>query len=219
MAVLPVHQRCWLQSKRWWWRRRCHHPPLLQHLSTPIDKRSFLQTHFIAVDLETTSLNPADGEIASIGWVEIKQGRIELNTLQHHPVSVKKEVGQSAVYHQLTDTELASAKPIQIVLDCFLNASRSSVLVFHNATLDLSFLNRFFIKQYQAPLVIPIIDTMQLELKQMRQRDQVVQTGDLRLSTCRARYGLPQMPLHNAAVDALATAELWLAIQAHKKLW
>jgi DNA polymerase-3 subunit epsilon len=59
-----------------------------------------------------------------------------------------------------------------------------------------------------------VLDTMQIELGLRKRRDQPVQQGDLQLSRLRSDYGLPRYTAHNALIDALATAELLLAIAA-----
>ena len=47
----------------------------------------------------------------------------------------------------------------------------------------------------------------------MRLRNHSVQTGDLRLFNLRLLFDLPMYKAHNALYDALATAELFLAIR------
>ena len=88
---------------------------------------------------------------------------------------------------------------------------RGRVLVFHNAVLDNAYLNRLSRTLYGAPLCLPTVCTLQLERRRLHRRDRAIKPGDLRLAACRARYGLPPYPSHNALWDALATAELLLA--------
>nr|WP_255775560.1 3'-5' exonuclease [Microbulbifer sediminum] len=173
-----------------------------------------MDTRYVAVDLETTGLSPEADEIASIGWVAVEQGCILLETARHYRVRLEKGVGQSAIYHQLTDSELQQGEPLSTVLPRLLEAISGSVLIFHNAQLDMGFLNRACRSLWAAPLPVPIEDTMQLELRRLQHRQQCIPAGALRLFQCRHRYGLPDVAAHDALGDAIATAELWLAMKA-----
>lgn len=206
----------WLRILRWWWRPKANNPLLTQRLSDPLHKLDFLLSRYLVIDLETTSLNPKQGEIASIGWVVIEDGAIQLDQSGYFPMALHKDVGQSAVFHQLTDTELAQGHPLTDALSALLVAAKSSVLVFHNAQLDMGFLNRNLIQHWGAPLLMPVVDTMQVEKKTLLRQNEHIKPGELRLFQCRKRYGLPDVELHNALGDALATAELWLAINSRR---
>lgn len=171
---------------------------------------------FLAVDLETTALDPAEGEIASIGWVPIDHNRVLLAGAEHHLIAVNHGVGQSAVFHQISDSELSAAESVGYALRRFLQVARGRVLVFHNAELDLGFLNAVMGKLFGVPLVAPIVDTLRLEQTKLLRVREGLAPGELRLFACRERYGLPDYPAHNALTDAIATAELLLAHIAHR---
>lgn len=211
MAV-SLWQRLRLHVQRWYWRRHAQHPLLKSILHEPISNRPFLHNHYLVIDLETTSLQPEQGEIASIGWVVIEKGIIHLNQSAHFQLSLEKEVGQSAVFHQLTDSDLEQGSAIGSAMNRLLEAAQHSILVFHNAELDLGFINRYLVKQCGAPLLLPVEDTLQREKAILLRRKATLEPGDLRLHQCRQRYGLPPLPAHDALTDALATAELFLAM-------
>ncbi|SDZ85578.1 exonuclease domain-containing protein [Microbulbifer marinus] len=204
----------WLALQRWWWRDRARHPALCRALAAPLPANGLADTRYVVVDLETTGLSPEQDEIASIGWVAIEHGAILLATARHYKVRLEKDVGQSAIYHQLTDSELQQGEPLATVLPRLLEAIAGSVLVFHNAQLDMGFLNRACKSLWGAPLLMPVEDTMQLESRRLLNSHQAIPTGALRLFQCRRRYGLPDVAAHDALGDAIATAELWLAINA-----
>lgn len=204
----------WLALQRRWWRRKTNQPLLRALFSERLANKPFRHTRYVVIDLETTALEPSAGEIASIAWVVIEQGRIQLNQSHYYHVSLQHEVGQSAVFHQLTDTDLENGVSVAQALEALLRSISHSVLVFHNAQLDMGFLNQATRALWGAPLLMPVVDTLQLERKKLQQRTEVIQAGDLRLFQCRKRYGLPEVALHDALGDALATAELWLAMMA-----
>jgi len=205
-----------LRLRRWWWRRRVQNQPMRDLLRQPLPSTSkpFSQRRFLVLDLETTSLEPNHGEIVSVAWVVIEQGRIHLDQARHFHLTPEQGVGQSAVFHQLTDTQLEQGVAFAALVPDLLAAVAGSTLVFHNADLDLGFLNRYLLNSCGAPLLQPVIDTLRLEYRRQHRRKAALQPGELRLGACRERYHLPEMPVHDALSDAIATAELLLALQA-----
>lgn len=179
--------------------------------SLPAGNSNFDKVEFLVADLETTSLDAGSGEIASIGWVPIKNGVIQLAEAEHHFSKIDAGVGQSAVIHQIRDSELDGATSITAIMNRFLEVAAGKVLVFHNAELDMAFLNCLSKKLYAVPVLAPVVDTLQLERRRLLRNESVLQSGVLRLHSCRQRYNLPDYPGHDALTDALATAELLLA--------
>ncbi len=163
-----------------------------------------------------SALDPAAGELLSLGWVAIDAGAVHLDSARHILARPRQSVGQSAAIHNLRDCEFDTAHEPGEVLDALLEAAQGRVLVFHNARLDLAFLDALSRERHGAPLLLPVVDTLLLEEALMRRRDQPIRQGDLRLQGCRDRYGLPRSAAHNALVDALATAELLLAHATHR---
>ena len=60
--------------------------------------------------------------------------------------------------------------------------------------------------------MVPVIDTQALALRQLKRQHALIRNGDLRLFNLRNRYHLPVYKAHHALSDALATAELFLAL-------
>ncbi len=180
-----------------------------QHAFHGSDKIKNLE--FLVVDLETSSLDPDSGEILSMGWVVIENQRLMLATAEHHLISNQQSVGQSAIFHQIRDCELEQALNVTEVFERFLHCVKGRILVFHHATLDIAFLNQLSLSKCQAPLLLPYVDTLRIEKQRLDRRSLPVIANTLRLSNCRQRYHLPSYPAHNALIDAISTAELFLA--------
>lgn len=189
---------------------RCWQTPL------PVTGRDWRQVSFLVVDAEMSSLDVNKGELLSVGWVAVEGGAIALDSACHHLVRPEKSVGQSAAIHSLRDCELSEAQSGAEVLAHLLRAAAGKVLVFHNAALDMAYLNRVSKGVFHAPILLPFVDTLLQEESQLRRRGQPIKPGDLRLHACRSRYHLPEYQGHNALLDALATAELLLAMAAHR---
>ena len=184
---------------------KCWQTPLP---STGTDWR---RVSFLVVDAEMSSLDVKEGELLSVGWVCVEKGAVVLESARHYLVRAEKSVGQSATIHHLRDCELDEAETREVVKNRFLEAAAGRVLVFHNAALDLAYLNKVARQFVNAPILLPTVDTLLQEKALLDRRDQPIKSGDLRLQACRDRYNLPSYPAHNALLDALATAELLIA--------
>lgn len=190
--------------------QRCWQVPL------PYTSRDWRQVSFLVVDAEMSSLDVNEGELLSVGWVVIENGAIALDSARHYLIKAENSVGQSAVIHYLRDCELSEANTRAEVLARFLEAAAGKVLVFHNASLDMAFLNSVSRREFDAPILMPCVDTLVREHKLLNRREVPIKSGDLRLQACRDRYNLPPYPAHNALLDALATAELLIAHAKHR---
>ncbi len=174
------------------------------------------EVEYLVIDIETSALDPRRGEILSIGWVLIKNGKSILATAEYFLLRPQKTVGNSATVHSLRDCDLQSGFDEKLVLDHLLSVAKGRILVFHHATLDTKFLNHLSRKYFGLLLVLPVIDTLRNEKNILNKNNIPMRPSVLRLASCRARYNLPAYPAHNALTDALATAELFLAQMAYK---
>lgn len=208
---------------RWRHRKRCKtlaaacSEPVLQNYlgqSAVLKPGSVADTPMIAVDLELTGLDASSNQIISVGWTQIDEGRIVLGSNRHILVNADQTVGSSAAIHELMDSDVSEGVESGAALESLFEAAAGRVWVFHHAALDVSFLQKAC--QEWTGLVPPfiVLDTMQIELGMRKRREQPVQQGDLQLSRLRRDYNLPRYTAHNALIDALATAELLLAIAA-----
>ena len=108
----------------------------------------------------------------------MKGGAIALESAEHHLVRAENSVGQSAAIHSLRDCELSEAESGAEVLAHFLRAAAGRVLVFHNAALDMAFLDRVSRREFNAPVLLPAVDTLLQEERLLRRREQAIKPGD-----------------------------------------
>lgn len=199
---------------RWIWAARRRGTPLGDYYrrDTPTLDTSWEAVEFLAVDLETTGLDPAADSIVSIGWVPIINGGVVLAQARHHLVRPARPMPEhSAVLHGILDDTAQAAPPLAEILPAFLLALKGRIPVAHHAAAERGFLNAACQALYGAPLVVPYVDTLALEGRLLHRRGDTPAPGALRLAACRDRYGLPRYRAHDAVVDALACAELLLA--------
>lgn len=168
----------------------------------------------LAVDLETNGLDVKRGDILSIGWVVIHRGEINLGSGQHLLIDSAAQAGESLKIHGIRDIDRRGGHSLKNGLETLHNAARNSVLLFHHAGFDLKFLHAASFKTGLPMLKQPVIDTMWLEQRRKHRSGEEITPGTLTLAGCRQRYALPPAPQHDALEDALATAELALAMFA-----
>lgn len=203
-----------LALKRHWRARRTHPEPFQSQLEAPLPQGNFRELEFVCLDIETTGLDPATADILSIGWVIIRNNRIDLSSARHVIVRAERDVGASASVHGLTDTMVESGQELGSVLDRVVETLTGRALVVHHAGLDKRLLDRECRVRYGAPLAVPVVDTLALELKRQSRQHHVAGTDSLRLPDLREAYHLPWYTGHDALADALSTAELLLAMVA-----
>lgn len=207
-----------LRLRRLLYARRVAGSPLQKCWQRPLPPtgRDWRQVSFLVVDAEMSSLDVNEGELLSVGWVVVENGAIALDSARHYLIKAENSVGQSATIHNLRDCELTDANTQAEVQAHFLEAAAGKVLVFHNAALDMAYLNKVSRAVRNAPILMPTVDTLLQEKALLERRDIPIMSGDLRLQACRERYNLPSFNGHNALLDALATAELLVAMAAHR---
>ena len=167
---------------------------------------------FVALDLETTGLDPQRDEILSIGWVCLNGMQIELSSARHRLIRPQGDIPeQSAVIHQITDDQAAQGEPLREVLSELLPLLAGKVLIAHHARFEMQFLRRACDALFGTSFLMPVVDTQAIAKRTLERRDQAFRPQELRLAALRRRHHLPRYRLHNALSDALAAAELFLA--------
>jgi DNA polymerase-3 subunit epsilon len=87
----------------------------------------------------------------------------------------------------------------------------------HHAGLDKTLLDRMCVRRFGHRLPAPVVDTLALEHRRNKRNHHLETNASLRLSDLRDEYGLPRYAAHDCLVDAIATAELLLAIVARRR--
>lgn len=182
----------------------------------------------MAMDVETTGLNPAKDGIVSVGILPMDVRTIRSSASQHWIVQPHVPLAdESITIHGITHSQVAGAPQLVDILGDLLAAIAGHVLVVHCRAIERSFLNNALTRLIHEPIEMPMIDTMELEARLYRDKpapswwDRVVRKKaqdpvSIRLADSRRRYGLPFYKPHHALTDALATAELLQAQLVHR---
>ncbi|WP_261922108.1 3'-5' exonuclease [Shewanella sp. NFH-SH190041] len=171
----------------------------------------------LAIDFELTGLKPRYDEIVSIGYQPIQNGQIELAKAGHMLIHTKRTVKQSACIHGIHDRHRQQGMPLAMALSRLFHLAHGHILLAHHSGIEQRFLQSACLQLGISQVFLPMLDTWLPEHRWQLQR---APEGPIngQLSYCRQQYGLPDYPPHQATLDALATAELFLAQTAVKKL-
>lgn len=175
------------------------------------------QVPALAVDLETTGLDPRRDVILSIGYVPLDGLTIRLGGAGYRVVAQADSglaaggVGQSATVHGLTDDVVAAGVPLAQAIEELLVALRGRILLAHFDSIERDFIAAACRSLYGVDLPLTSIDTLELQRRIVGGPEGHVGAGALRLAAARDHLQLPRYRAHDALTDALACAELYLA--------
>jgi DNA polymerase-3 subunit epsilon len=170
----------------------------------------------VALDFETTGLNPKQDSIISIGLVPMSTSRIRCNAARHWIIKPETRLhSSSVVVHGITHSAVADAPDFSTLIDKLLACLQGKIVVAHHSPIEQRFLYAALKRHIDEGIEFPVIDTMALEARFARTIRQNLwrsllgrQAESIRLADSRTRYHLPYYRQHNALTDALACAEL-----------
>jgi len=210
MHVWPIMR----DLRRRWQLRRAGPGPLRDYLAIefPNPSAEYRQVDYLAIDLETTGLEPKRDHILSVGYVVVRGNRIDLGTASHRLVHTARAIPEkSAIIHQITDDQAALGEQLEPVLADLLHQLAGKVMIAHHASVETGFISAACRRIFGGELVVPVVDTQSLARRTFERRHISFKGSDLRLHALGERYNLPRYGAHNALSDALAAAELFLA--------
>ncbi|MFQ3197524.1 MAG: DNA polymerase-3 subunit epsilon [Paraglaciecola sp.] len=179
--------------------------------STPIS-----DVPMVALDFETTGLDPKRDSIVSIGLVPMSISRIRCNTAKQWIIKPETRLrSTSVVVHGITHSAVADAPHFSTLIDTLLARLQGQIVVVHHSPIERGFLDAALKRHIKEGITFPVIDTMALEARFTRTMAQTLWRSltarkpvSIRLTDSRTRYHLPYYRQHQALTDALACAEL-----------
>ncbi|MFD2044138.1 PolC-type DNA polymerase III [Ornithinibacillus salinisoli] len=163
--------------------------------------------NYIVFDVETTGLSAVYDTIIELAAVKIHRGeiidRFESFANPHHPLSET-----TTNLTGITDDMVKDAPEVADVLKDFFEWSGSDILVAHNASFDIGFLNQGYKKIDYEKVINPVIDTLELA------RFLYPELKNHRLNTLCKHLDIELTQHHRAIYDAEATGYLlWKLVQ------
>lgn len=225
LVLLPKHDRMTMldllfgyEAKRKRLLKRAPEGVLKDFLSQPFPARNLPvdETPILAVDFETTGLDPNKDEILSVGDIIVENNEIRIGSAYHRIICTDSDLTEdNVVIHQITDDVKTQGETLQSVIENLLQSLAGKAMLVHFGRVERTFLEAACKKLYGMAPVFPIIDTLVLAKRRLDMRSVPYDPSELRLFNLRDRYGLPRYSAHNALSDALATAELFFAEVEH----
>jgi DNA polymerase-3 subunit epsilon len=171
------------------------------HGETPIEA-----AELTVFDLETTGLSASRCRICEIGAVRVRSLAVEA-TFESlvDPGSVLPSY--VAALTGIRESELRRAPRAEIVIRRFLAFAGDATLAAHNARFDLAFLDREVERLTGRRVAAPVVDTVWLARRLLHGRSERFSLAQLAHF-----FGTSTRPSHRALPDALATAEVLIAL-------
>ena len=190
-------------------------PVMKEYFQVPFPEKNELITdvEIVSLDFETTGLDQAKDSIICAGLVKIKNLTINLDSAKYKLINSDKKLPEtSVVIHQITDSQLIDGENIKDVLPFLLKQLSGKVLLAHNAKVEVGFIKKLCKEMYGSDFLIPVIDTQYLAKRSFDRKNISYKNADLRFFNLRDSFNMPAYKAHNALMDAIATAELFLAL-------
>lgn len=160
-----------------------------------------IQDELVALDIETTGLDPEKDRIVEIALIRIKSGKIEdkFVTLVNPEVKIPPDV---SFIHGITDEETKEAPFFKDIAEKVLEIINKKTILVHNADFDIPFLKKELKLCGLELSGIKIIDTLAIA------RTNFCFLNNS-LSTIAAHYKIETSGFHRAEVDALTTYKIY----------
>ena len=160
----------------------------------------------VVFDLETTGLSASRDRMCEIGAVRVKALAIEetFETLVRPGVSLPPTIARLT---GLRESELRGAPRPELALRRFLAFAGDAPLAAHNARFDVGFLDRAVERLTGRRVAAPVVDTVWLARRLLHRRSERFSLAQLAHF-----FGTSCEPCHRALPDAVATAEILVAL-------
>ena len=167
---------------------------------------------FVVLDVETTGLRPDAGDrIVSLAGVRVRAGTVRAGEIFDALVCPDRPIpAASTRFHGITDAMVVEAPGMGVVLPAFLRFAEGAILVGHEVSFDMAFLDRDARRLGLPSLTAghPVLDTRLLSRL-------VHGPGpEHTLEAVAERLGVKVIGRHSALGDALTTAEIFVRLLA-----
>lgn len=166
---------------------------------------------YVVFDVETTGLSAVYNRIIELSAVKMHKGNV-IDKFEQF-IDPKEPLTQTIInLTGITDAMLKGSKTEEEVLTMFREFSEGCILVAHNASFDMGFLNRGYVRHEMAEVENPVIDT--LELSRLVNPD----FKSHGLGVLVKKFGITLEQHHRAIFDSEATGHLcWIFLKEAKE--
>ncbi|MFV0520629.1 MAG: PolC-type DNA polymerase III [Lachnospirales bacterium] len=168
-------------------------------------KGQTLNSEFVVFDIETTSLYNRMGKIIEIAGIKVKDGKL-LEEFQAFVDPLEPLSDITTELTNITDDMVKGQDTIEIVLPKFLEFIGNAILVAHNSSFDVNFINKFHKDIYNKDLDLTYIDTVTFS------QCFVKGVKNYKLNTVADFFGVSLENHHRALDDTKACANIFLEL-------
>ncbi|HYI25149.1 MAG TPA: exonuclease domain-containing protein [Thermomicrobiales bacterium] len=160
---------------------------------------------FVAIDVETTGLNPGNQRVIEIALYRYREGKLaeRFESLVNPGRPIPEFITRLTT---IRDMDVAEAPPFSELAERVLEFIGDTILVGHNVRFDISFVNAELKRAGHLPLINERLDTLTLGVRYLT---------NLRkpsLDRVATAVGLQPRDIHRAGADAALTAEVALRL-------
>ncbi|MGB5737581.1 MAG: exonuclease domain-containing protein [Thiohalocapsa sp.] len=120
----------------------------------------------VALDFETTGMDPREHAIVSIGMVPFDLRVIRPSAGRYWVVKPPRPLTEESIaFHRITHSEVEHAPPIAAILDEVLSELAGRLVVVHYRNIERPFLDAAVIASHGEHCLFPLVDTMALEAR------------------------------------------------------
>lgn len=170
-------------------------------------------SELMALDCETTGLDPRRAELVSVAAVPIRAGRVRTGAaLDLHLAPPSSLDGESICIHRLRGVDLAGGLDVDEALERLLAFIGNRPLVGWCLDFDMAVLNRYLRPRLGFDLPNPVVELSDLYRKRERYRNPDA-LPDLRFEKVAGKLGVPVIGRHTARGDATTAALMYLKLK------
>ena len=168
----------------------------------------------VAIDCETTGLNPREDDIVTVAAIPIRGSRIITSERFEATVRPKAKMKADAIkVHRLREQDVAEGRTMEEALPELLHFIGARPLVGYFLEFDLAMINKHVRRLIGIDLPNPKIEVSGLYYKRKYSDAPPGVQVDLGFASMIADLGLPALDQHDAFSDALMTAMMYLKLE------
>jgi len=172
----------------------------------------------VAIDCETTGLNPRKDDIVAIAAIKIRNNRILTSEHFQEVVRPDTKMNPAAIMiHGLREADVEGGRPVRDALKDLLRFIGARPLVGYYLSFDVAMLNRHVRGLIGVGLPNPQIEISSLYYERKFGSAPPGTQVDLSFTRILEDLQLPKLDQHNAYADALMTAMIYLALRDLKQ--
>ena len=168
----------------------------------------------VAIDCETTGLNPREDDIVTVAAIPIRGSRIIASERFEATVRPNAKMKADAIkVHRLREKDVAEGRTMEEALPEFLRFIGSRPLVGYFLEFDMAMINKHVRRLIGIDLPNPQIEVSGLYYQRKYGGAPPGVQVDLGFASMIADLGLPALDQHDAFSDALLTAMMYLKLE------